>query len=81
MKTNKRKVRKCLQYVKKFWRRFNLAKKTYLSIFLGVFAIIVKVTHFAQIINFGERAHGRIHPRRVDKITENLRFICFVFLT
>ena len=51
MKTNKRKVRNCLKYAKRFLRRLDLANGKYLSIFLGVFARIVKVTHFAQVIS------------------------------
>ena len=51
MKTNKRKIRKYLKYVKEFSRRFDLAIGKYLSIFLGVFERIVKVTHFAQVIS------------------------------
>ena len=38
MKTNKRKVRKCLKYTKEFSRRFDMGNGKYLSIFLGVFA-------------------------------------------
>ena len=45
-KTNKRKVRKCLKCVKEYSHRFDLANGKYLSIFLGVFAKIGKVTHF-----------------------------------
>ena len=67
MKRNKRKVRKSINCMKEFSRRFDLAYRKYLSIFLRVFARIVKVTHFAQIINFRERSHGKIHPRKVDK--------------
>ena len=37
--------------------RFDLTNGKYLSIFLGAFTIIVKVTHFAQVINFCERAY------------------------
>ena len=37
MKTNKRKVRKCLQSVEKHSCRFDLANGKYLSIFLGGF--------------------------------------------
>ena len=61
MKTNKRKVRKYLNCVKEFSRRFDLANRKYLSIFLGFFARIVKVTHFALVINFRERAHRKTH--------------------
>ena len=45
MKTNKRKVRKCLKCVKQSSRRFDLANGKYLSILLGLFARIVKITH------------------------------------
>ena len=58
MKTNKRKVRTCLKCVKEFLRRFDLENGKYLLIFLGVFAEIIKVAHFAQAINFRERTHG-----------------------
>ena len=67
MKTNKIKVRKYLNWVKEFSRRFDLANRKYLSIFLGVFARIVKVTHSAQVINFREKASGKTHARRADK--------------
>ena len=67
MKTNKRKVRKCLKCVEEFLRRFNVGNGKYLSVFLVVFARIVKVTHFPQVTNFCERAHGKIYPPKVDK--------------
>ena len=53
--------------MKKFSRRFDLANEKYLSIFLRVFARIVKVTHFAQVINSLERAHGKVHPCKVNR--------------
>ena len=59
MKTNKRKIRKCLKYVKEFWRRFDSANGKYFSIFIGAFARIVKVTHFAHVASFCERAHRK----------------------
>ena len=37
--------------------RFDLTNGKYLSIFLGAFARIAKVTHFAQVTNFCERAY------------------------
>ena len=67
MKANKRKVWKCLKCVNEFSRRFDLANGKYLSIFLEVFARIVKITHFAQVINVHERAYGKIHLHKVDK--------------
>ena len=48
MSTNKREVRKCLRCVKEFSHRFDLANGKYLSIFLGVFARIIKAKHFAK---------------------------------
>ena len=45
------------------------------------FARIVKVTHFAQVINFRERAHGKIHPRKVDKSNRESTFLLFFFNT
>ena len=51
---------KCLMRVKEYSPRFDLANEKYLSIFLRVCARIVKVTHFAQVINFPERAHGKV---------------------
>ena len=45
IKTNKRKVRKCLKCVMEVSRRFDLANGKYLPNFLGVFARIVKVKH------------------------------------
>ena len=61
--------------VKEFSRRFDLPNGK--SIFLWVFARIVKVTYFAKIINFRKRTHEKIYPRLI-KITENLRYFCFV---
>ena len=78
MKTNKRKITKCLKYLQEFSRRFVLANGKYLSIFLGIFARISEVTHFAQVINFRKRTHGKIHPRKVDK---NNRESTFFFST
>ena len=75
MKTTKRKVRKSLKFVKGFSRRFDLANRKHLSIFLGIFARIVKVTHFAQVINFQERPHGKIYPRNVGKSNRESTFI------
>ena len=50
---------------------------------LGVFARIVKVTDVAQVINFREKAHGKIHPRKVDKNNREsmnlLLFVCLLF--
>ena len=54
MKTKKRKVTKCLRSLKEFLHRFDSANEKYLSIFLTVFARIVKATHFAQVINSRE---------------------------
>ena len=42
---NKRNVKKCLKYVKEYSRRYDSANGKYLSIFLRVFARIVKITH------------------------------------
>ena len=53
------------------WRNFcvdlTLQFEIYLSIFLGVFARIVKVTYFAQVVNFSERVHRKVHPRKVNR--------------
>ena len=57
----KKKVTKCFKCVKEFFRRFDFA------IFKGVFARIVKVTYFPQVINFSETAHGKVHPRKVNR--------------
>ena len=49
---------------------------------LGIFARIVKVTDFAQVINFREKAHGKIYPHKVDKNNResmNLIFYLFIF--
>ena len=55
MKTNKRRVRKCLASVREFSHRFDLAKRKYLSIFLGIFCINSQgYKHFGQVINFRE---------------------------
>ena len=59
--------------MKEFSRRFDLANVS----FLGVFARIVKVTHFAQVINFREIPHGKIHPHKVDKNNRESAFFCF----
>ena len=78
VKTNKGKVRKCLKCVREFLRRFDLANGKYLSIFLGVFARITKITHFAQVINFRERIYDKVHPSKVDKNREPMVFfVCF----
>ena len=84
-KQNKGKVRKCLKCVREFLRRFDLANGKYLSIFLGVFARITKVTHFAQVINFRERIYDKVHPSKVDKNREPMVFfvcffVCFFFV-
>ena len=50
-----------------------------LSIFLGVFARIVKVTHFTQVINFRDKSHGKIHLREVDKNNRESTFLSFFF--
>ena len=68
-------MRKCLKCVKKFSRRFDLGNVKYLSIFLRVFARIVKVTHFAQVINFRERAHGKIHEIKQNEMKRKLQEI------
>ena len=49
------------------------------NIFLRVFAIIAKVPHFSCIISFRERAHGKIHSRRVDKNNRESVFYLFWF--
>ena len=77
MKTNKIKFWKCLKCVKEFSRRFDLVNVKYLSIFLGFFARIVKVTHFAQVVKFLERGHGKIDPRKVDKSNRESTFSLF----
>ena len=79
MKTNKRKVRKCFKCVKEFLGRFDLANWKYLSIFLGAFARIVKVTHFAQVMNFRERIHGKTDSRNVDKNNRESTIFLFRF--
>ena len=43
MKTNKRKVRKCLLCVNEFWNRFDLANGKYLSIFLRVLQELLRL--------------------------------------
>ena len=60
-----------------------MANGNFLSIFPGFFSRIVKVTHFFQVINFRKRAHGKIHPRKLDKNNRESTFVCFVssFLT
>ena len=57
---------KCFRSVKEFLHRFDSVNEKYLSIFLGVFPRIAKVTHFSQIINFCEGAHGKYHPLKVN---------------
>ena len=80
MKVNKRKSWKCLKCVKEYSRRFYLANWKFLSIFLGIFARIAKVAHFAQVINFRERAHRKTHPCKVDKNNRESAFLfAFVF--
>ena len=80
MKTNKRKVKKRLQRMTKFSRRFDVVNGKFFSIFLGVFAGIFKVTHLAQVINFCEMAQGSIDQPKVDKNNrESTFFFVFVF--
>ena len=80
MKVNKRKSWKCLKCVKEYSRRFYLANWKFLSIFLGIFARIAKVAHFAQVINFRERARRKTHPCKVDKNSRESAFLfAFVF--
>ena len=82
MKVNKRKSWKCLKCVKEFSRKFYLANWKFLSIFLGVFARIAKVAHFAQVINFRERVHRKTHPCKVDKNNRESAFLfAFVFFS
>ena len=76
VKTSKRKVRKYLKCMKEFLRRFDLANGNYLSVFLGIFARIVKVTHFAQVAKFRERANRKMHPRKVGKNNREPTFFC-----
>ena len=59
--------------------RFDLANWKYLSIFLGVFARIVKVTHFAQVMNFRERIHGKTDSHNVDKNNRESTIFLFRF--
>ena len=74
MKTNKRKVRKSLRCVKEFSRRFDLTN----GIFARGFARTVKVTDFAQVINFREKAHRKIHPQKEDKSNrESMNLLLF----
>ena len=56
--------------MKEFSCRFDLANEKYLSVFLGVFAKIVKVIYFAQVITFPESTHGKVHPCKVDRYVE-----------
>ena len=79
MKTNKRKVKKRLQRMRKFSRRFDLVNGKYFSIFLGVFVRIVKVTHLAPVINFCEMAQGSIDQPKVDKNNRESTFFFFFF--
>ena len=80
MKVNKRKSWKCLKCVKEYSRRFYLANWKFLSIFLGIFARIAKVAHFAQVINFREIARRKTHPCKVDKNSRESAFLfAFVF--
>ena len=62
-----------------FSRRFDLLENIF-SIFQGVFARIVKVTHLAQVINFREMAHGKILQRKVDKNNCESTFLLLLLL-
>ena len=62
-----------------FSRRFDLLENIF-SIFQGVFARIVKVTHLAQVINFREMAHGKIRQRKVDKNNSESTFLLLLLL-
>ena len=77
MKINKIKAMKCLKCVKEFSRRSDLVNGKYLSVFLGVFARIFKVTHFSKVINVCEQAHGKFHPRKVGKNNRESLFLFF----
>ena len=47
---------------------------------LGVFARIVKVTDFTQVINFHERTQWKIHPRKVDKNNKESMNLLLIFV-
>ena len=52
--------------------------------FLRGFAKSIKVTHFAQVINFCEMPHGKNFPHKVDKKNKESQilwgfFVVFVF--
>ena len=74
MKTNKRKVWKCLKSVKEFSCRFDLA--IFLSILGGVLQNLSRLSIFLEMLL------GKIHPRKVDKSNREsagVFFFCFVF--
>ena len=76
MKTNKRKVWKCFKSVMEFSGNWLSESEIYVN-FLGVFARIVKFTHFAQVMNFREVSHGMIHPRKLNKKNREPGFFHF----
>ena len=55
--------------------RFDLANGKYLSIFLGVFARIVKVTHFAQVINFRTIEQKRNFTWKIENERHGINFL------
>ena len=75
MKTNKRKVRKCLNYVKKFPRRFDLTNGKYLSVFLGVFAGLSKFNILLRLSTF-EQSNVKKSSREKSKTKD----ITWIFL-
>ena len=74
MKTNKKKLGNPLSA-----RRNFPVDLTWRMVFLpAVFARIVKVRDFAQVINFRKKAHWKIHPHKVDKYNrESMKLILF----
>ena len=73
MKTNKKKLGNPLSA----WRNFRINLTWQVGNTCQFFARIVQITHFAQVINFRERVHGKIHPRKVDKSNRESTFLLF----
>ena len=76
-KQTKEKLENALSAWKNFRKDLTWWNGKYLSIFLGLFARIVKVTYFVQVINFRERSYEKIHPHKIDKNNRDSTFSFF----
>ena len=77
MKTNKRKVWKCLKSVKEFSRRFDLANAKLMSVSSGFLQELSKLHIFLRLSIFVKCPTGKFIYARQIKIIENLHFFVF----